>query len=312
MKKSLLLLSALLAPLAIAQTAPASAAESSASTLSEKLQPYIQCYNALSGRAYESRARYLSWSKETGPTGKERIIYGLYTIRDPAHCAANNEAAGKAEPRDAGLESAGDAYAKAVTELTPLLKEANDYYDQSNYKDDKMAKGKALHPKLMAAWAKFEAADKSLDAIITTLNDKVQLEELAAVEKAEGKQAHYYLMSTMIKAKALVHAEGNLSAEALPKITETLDAYEASVNAMDDYAASGKKNIGSMFTSKAKEFLTSAKGLMRRIRDKTPYEAGEKMLIQFGSGAWLVAESPRRLMRDYNELVEAYNRGSDI
>jgi hypothetical protein len=54
-----------------------------------------------------------------------------------------------------------------------------------------MAKGEALHPKLMAAWAKFEAADKSLDAIITTLNDKVQLEELAAVEKAEGRQAHY-------------------------------------------------------------------------------------------------------------------------
>jgi hypothetical protein len=114
MKKSLLLLSALLAPLAIAQTAPASAAESSASTLSEKLQPYIQCYNALSGRAYESRGRYLSWSKETGPTGKERITYGVYTIRDPAHCGAKIEAAGKAEPRDAGLESAGDASAKAV------------------------------------------------------------------------------------------------------------------------------------------------------------------------------------------------------
>ena len=311
MKKPLLLLSALLAPLAIVQVAPASAAESSASTLSEKLQPYIQCYNELSGRAYESRARYLSWSKETGPTGKERIIYGLYTISDPARCAANVEGAGKAEPRDAALESAGDAYVKAVTELAPLLKEANDYYDQSNYKDDKMAKGKALHPKLMAAWAKFEAADKSLDAIITALNDKVQLEELAAVEKAEGKQARYYLMSTMIKAKALVRAESNVSAEALPKITETLDAYEASVKAMDDYSASGKKAIGSMFTSKAKEFLTSAKGLMRRIRDKTPYEAGEKMLMS-GGGAWMVAGSPPRVMRDYNELVEAYNRGSDI
>ncbi|MGB8444414.1 MAG: DUF3829 domain-containing protein, partial [Pseudolabrys sp.] len=44
------------------------------------------------------------------------------------------------------LEAAASAYAKAVAKLEPLLKEADDYYTQENYKDDKMAKGRALHP----------------------------------------------------------------------------------------------------------------------------------------------------------------------
>ncbi|MGZ5829971.1 MAG: DUF3829 domain-containing protein, partial [Xanthobacteraceae bacterium] len=66
--------------------------------------------------------------------------------------------------------------------------------------------------------------------------------------------------------------------------------------------------IGSMFISNAKSFLTTAKQLMRRIRDKTPYSQGDKMMLDAGSG-WMVDGSPPRLLRDYNQLVESYNRG---
>ena len=58
-------------------------------------------------------------------------------------------------------------------------------------------------------------------------------------------------------------------------------------------------------------FLTSAKQLMRRIRDKTPYSQGDKMMINAGSG-WMIEGSPERLLRDYNQLIEAYNRGTRI
>ena len=66
------------------------------------------------------------------------------------------------EPHDAAIEAAATAYADAVSKLEPLLKETDDYYSQENYKDDKMAKGKALHPRLVAAWDKFATADKAL------------------------------------------------------------------------------------------------------------------------------------------------------
>ena len=76
-------------------------------------------------------------------------------------------------------------------------------------------------------------------------------------------------------------------------------------------SAGGEAKIGSFFISNAKSFLTSAKQLMRRIRDKVPYSQGDKMMLGSGGG-WMVEGSPQRLMRDYNQLVESYNRGGRV
>ena len=56
--------------------------------------------------AFQSRARYFSWASKNGPTGKERIIYGTYTIYDTSDCRKNVEKANALEPRDAELEAA--------------------------------------------------------------------------------------------------------------------------------------------------------------------------------------------------------------
>ena len=50
---------------------------------------------------------------------------------------------------------------------------------------------------------------------------------------------------------------------------------------------------------------------MRRIRDKVPYSQGDRMMLNAGGG-WMVEGSPPRLQRDYNALIEAYNRGTGI
>src|SRR5262245_55528103 len=112
------------------------------SSLTEKLNAYVGCINRLSARSYDSRSRYFSWVGKDGPTGRERIIYGTYTIYDTADCRKNVEKANALEPRDTELEAAASTYVEAVTKLEPLLKEADDYYSQENYKDDRMAKGK--------------------------------------------------------------------------------------------------------------------------------------------------------------------------
>jgi hypothetical protein len=186
------LLAALTAPPASAQTPPGV----------EKINAYVGCINRLSERSYSSRSRYFSWAAPSGPTGRERIIYGTYTIYDTSDCRKNVEKANALEPRDAALEAAATAYAKAVARLEPLLKEADDYYTQENYKDDKIAKGKALHPLLVSAWDAFEKADKSLRAGVEAINDKRALEKLAAIEQSEGKQARYHVEALMIRPSA--------------------------------------------------------------------------------------------------------------
>jgi hypothetical protein len=288
----------------------AEAAAAQAPSPTEKLNAYIGCINRLSERAYESRKRYFSWASKTGPTGRERIIYGLYTIYDTADCRNTVEKANALEPRDAALEAAASAYAQAVGRLETLLKDADDYYRQENYKDDRMAKGKALHPQLVAAWDQFASADKALRSGVDVINDRRATERLAEIESREGRKARYHVEALMIQAKRLLRANDSAKPD-LAAITQALAEYESLVKATEQFSGDGEGKIGSMFIGNAKSFLTSAKQLMRRIRDNVPYGTGDKMMLNAGSG-WMVEGSPQRLLRDYNQLIEAYNSGARI
>src|SRR5262249_20797721 len=161
------------------------------------------------------------------------------------------------EPRDAALEDAAAAYTDAVSKLEPLLKEADDYYRQEDYKDDKMAKGRALHPRLIAAWDAFASADQGLRANVETIDDKRSLERLAAIEKQEGRKARFHVEALMIQAKRLART---LDAEKpdLAAITPALNEYEATAKALEALPAEEAK-LGSFFVGSAKSFLTSAK-----------------------------------------------------
>ncbi len=278
--------------------------------LTEKMNAYVGCINRLSERSYDLRKRYFSWAAQSGPTGKERIIYGTYTIYDTADCKKNVEKANALEPRDAALEAAASAYVDAVSKLEPLLKEADDYYSQENYKDDRMAKGKTLHPRLVGAWDAFAGADKALRNGVEAVNDKRALERLAEIEQSEGRKTRYHVQAMMIHAKRVVRAQETEKPD-LAAFTQALNEYEAIVKAAEQVSGDGGAKIGSMFISSAKSFLTSAKQLMRRVRDNVPYSQGDRMMLNAGSG-WMVEGSPQRLMRDYNALVDGFNRGANI
>ena len=287
-------------------------ARAETSTLTRKVNAYVECLNRLSERAFDSRERYFSWVGKKGPTGREQIIYGTYTIYDTADCRKGVEEANAIEPRNAELEAAASAYAAAAGTLEPLLKEADDYYTQENYKDDKMAKGKALHPKLVAAWDAFATADGALRSGIDVVQDVLAADELLDIESSEGRKGRkgrYHIQALMMQAKRLMRAQSAAKSD-LPKITETLNAYETIIKETEAYADANKdSNIGSSFMNSAKSFLVTAKQLMRRVRDKVPYSAGEKMILSSGGGGWMVEGSPDRLMHDYNQLIGSYNLG---
>ena len=277
-----------------------------------KINAYVGCINRLSERAYDLRKRYFSWVRKNGPTGHERIIYGLYTIYDTADCAKNVAKANAMAPHDAELEAAATAYVVAVTALEPLLKEADDYYTQENYKDDRMRKGKALHPRLVAAWDAFAAADRRLRGEVEAINDKSALAKLAEIEKGEGRKARYYVQAVMVHAKRVLRAE-NASKPELAAINKALGDYEEAVKGAQQFTGNGASpRIGSFFMNNAKSYLVTAKQLMRRIRDHTRYSSGERMMLSSPGAGWMIEGSPPRLLRDYNQLVDSYNRGANI
>ena len=174
-----------------------------------------------------------------------------------------------------------------------------------------MAKGKALHPLLVAAWDTFAGVDQKLRSGVEAINDKRALEKLAAIEQNEGRKARYHVEALMIQAKRVVRAQDTDKPD-LAAITHALNDYESLVKGAEQFSGSGgDENIGSMFIGNAKSLLVTAKQLMRRIRDHVPYSSGDKMMLNAGSG-WMVEGSPQRLLRDYNQLVDAYNRGARI
>ncbi len=307
--KSVCLLAVAVGAVAVFVLPSSSPATAQTPSLTEKMNAYIGCINRLSERSYASRQRYFSWVGKNGPTGKERIIYGTYTIYDTSDCKRNVEKANALEPRDAELETAAANYAETVGLLEGLLKEADDYYTQENYKDDKMAKGRALHPRLVAAWDSFAAADQKLRTGIDELQDAIAAQRIAEIERTEGIKDNYHIEAVMLSAKRLMRAQ-TASQQDIKAITKALEDYEAILKATETYADANKDSkIGSSFVNTAKSFLTTAKQLMRRVRDKVPYSQGDKMMLDAGGG-WMVEGSPARLTRDYNQLVGSYNRGA--
>lgn len=113
-----------------------------------------------------------------------------------------------------------------------------------------------------------------------------------------------------IQAKRVVRAPDTDKPD-LAAITQALNEYEGTVKGAEEFSGNGAGKIGSMFIGNAKSVLVTAKQLMRRIRDHVPYSSGDKMMLNAGSG-WMVEGSPQRLLRDYNQLVDAYNRGARI
>jgi Protein of unknown function (DUF3829) len=299
--------------LALVLFAPhASKAQDAGAATGQKVEAAIACLNRLSERAFSSRERYVDWAGAAPKMkNKPRNVLGLYTIYDTADCAKGVADAAGAAPSHPGLESASAAYVTSAQALEPMLKEADDYYQQENYRDDKFAKGKAMHPKLLAAFEDFRGADAALRAVVQRISDERQAASLAQIEKTEGRSARFHVLNTLIQAKALMGAEADVDMKKMDvaKVTALLAAYEAAVKDLEAFAAGQQTGkIDSFYIGSAKNVLVTAKGLMRRVRDGQGFDQGEKMMLSQPGAGWMVEGSQPRLVRDFNELVDNFNR----
>jgi hypothetical protein len=279
------------------------------SALTAKLQSYIECQNRFSSRAHESQRRYLSWADaEKGPAGAKNPM-GLYTLDEPKQCIDGIAQSKDMDPDMPELEKAGDAYAVALGKLVPILEEANDYYEQKNFQDDKFAKGQELHPKLMAAWEEFDKADSALDSQVKVLNRAEREKSLAEREKT-GADLGTHLDRAMLEGETLMSFNAQPQEIDVEKFGAQLAVFEKAANALQTYASSHSNEQPPAFSfmlDGMKKYLTAAKELHRRARDKVAYSSSDKMHLG-GSSERMVNGSPGKMLREYNSMVDAYNR----
>ena len=277
-----------------------------------KLHTYVSCYNAANRHAVSALERYASWipDRKAGPTGKEPNIHGVYTVPDSAlKKCADAATAAQASPAMSTLDPLATAYAAALKTWAERLAEADLYYTRQDYKDDGMAKGKAMHPGLVAAWDAFKQASVNFDKALEVENDQRHQTRLAELEKSGKRDAEYWQLATMTRAKALVRVIGGDDFN-VDDASAKLSDYEAQVQGLKAFTqATDPKQLPTMWSSldsSAESYLVAAKKRVRRVRDKEPYSRGDHMQLSSGLGD-TVSGSPMQVMKAYNALISKNN-----
>ncbi|KQP58150.1 MULTISPECIES: YiiG family protein [unclassified Methylobacterium] len=279
---------------AFAQTSVPAGPETVASqAVIRKLNAYVGLLNRTL-RASESMARYGSWvNMQTGPTGRESIVYGLYSLYDVRDEIAKAKAAVSAEPRMAELDAAIPPYVAAYETLAPLIAQANGYYERADYKVDKMAEGKTLHGKLAPAGNAFLEERAKLEPLFAREKLKSDEAELALIEKQEGRKARWIVANVMLRARPVVEL---LPREArpivdLPAFDAALATYASAVRSMDEYTTAEPGSF-SGFEGRPASWL----GKLREFREKLGRAKGDARRGRIDT-TWIV--------NDYNTLISS-------
>jgi hypothetical protein len=287
-------------PLA-AQTAPAaSQGQTQGEAQPPALRQAIDKSNAYIGlmnrtlRASDSWSRYRSWVKSpAGPTGKERIIYGLYGLYDVRGEIARARAAMSVPPSEPALDAAMASYIEAYEALAPLIGEAEGYYERKDYLVDRMAKGREIHARLAPAAQKFLAERGKLDAAMGVFKAELDRQELADLERREGKSARWQARNVMIAVRPVVDLlpQGERPVVDLAVFDAALGRYAEAVSMFDAYASANPGQF-SVFESSPRSYL----GKLREFRQKLGRAKGDARRAGVGFDlTWLV--------NDYNMMV---------
>lgn len=238
-----------------------------------ELNGYIAKSNAVVGllntsqRAQDSINRYASWvNVKTGPTGKERVIYGLYSVGVSSTQSAVNKARQAIfdKPAIPPLDTAVQELAEAFEKLVPILNEAEAYYDRKDYLDDGMRGGKELHGKIVPASRAFLAARQKAEVLQTELKDLIDVAQLARIEKTEGKSVRWHSVHTMRLAKKAVDLMPNspkAGANELKEFDTVMAEYGKAVREFDDAVRESGKSPSN--ASYPRDIL----GRLREMRD---------------------------------------------
>lgn len=274
----------------------------------EKMDVYIKCYNKLQIPVQSSLARYADWLKDfkQGPTGKESTVYGIYSISESnlSECEKGIKRVVALTPVLEPIDGVALNYINAAVALGNTINEMDKYYTQENYKDDAFAKGKTLHQTFLKNLEAFEPVAESYHAAIQEINDKRQLAELKNIEQREGKTFQYYSLAVMISAKQINNliSQEKFDAEAAMKKVTELETLVAQAKEAD------KGGMNFSFINSADQYQLEAKKYVRRVRDKVPYSDWDKEQLQDANTSWMVDDSFPRALREYNEMVDDYNR----
>ncbi|MBX3205407.1 MAG: DUF3829 domain-containing protein [Labilithrix sp.] len=297
--------------------------------LQEKLDDYIKCLNTLASPIHQSRQRYLATVPRTGPTGRELTVnVQRLPTGATATCSAGMTRAKVLPPSETTLEDAGSEFSLAATEIDQLITEMNPYFELRLFRDDKWAKGKTMHPRLMAGWERFSKADKGLHDALDGITKPLAQRVLGRIEREDGKKFRYGRKKVLITARELVEASDPIGEDDDVDPSLYTASYTALDKALDELVAYGSMNKAELtspsnpafpmaesnynsFVREATDFKKAAKDYWRCLQDAPPKAKTPSGKIDLdklgycgGSPAWKVAD---KVVSEYNVFIRTSN-----
>jgi len=151
----------------------------------------------------KSYDRYATWvDMKTGPTGKEKTVDGIADITAPGQ-----EISGTAEngpgmwPPLPGVGGWAQKLAKTTTSLSPVVKNASEYYAQKKYKADAAKHGQELHAQMRPMFEEFFTNELALRRELGVVQEDIERRNLAQIEKEHGKNYDWHLRSFLFAGK---------------------------------------------------------------------------------------------------------------
>lgn len=294
---------------------PAAAADEKLAT---KLDEYLTgCLNNSARQQFRNSADdYLEkFDDKKAPT--PAVVPNLRKVadKDVNECIQSATKAKAMQPALPELDDAVAEFATAIKAGTPVLNDAQAYYDQKNYLDDKMAKGQALHPQLLAAFRQFDTVSHGVSEAFAKQKGPLDSRELERLKNKGPKLAYLTKRSIMnVDAfeKALnVKSVKEFFAQSPTELQSKIDVLVQDQSELQKIVdAKGKELEGTFnvdhYTEKLDEFVKVAKGITRRIRDQKKFTDSE--LERLGTQAgWMTEDSPDKLDLVHTSLINYYN-----
>ncbi|MET0593376.1 MAG: DUF3829 domain-containing protein [Polyangiaceae bacterium] len=301
------------------RAAAATPAETADEKLGEKLEEYLTgCLNnyARSRMRDDSDRYFRAVDEKKGPVlGKEPSLSKV-DLADVEKCVAAVAKGKTMQPALPDLDAAVAAYADGIKAAAPQVNDAHKYYDQKDFRDDKLAKGQALHPQLVSHFHNFDKLSASMSAAFVKHKDPLDIRELDRL-KAKGPAVVYVTKRSIMDAAKFSKAVDvssvteyfALPATDLQAKIDVLSQDHAELQKIIE--AKGKELEGSfgveLYASSLEDFVKEAKEVTRRIRDKKTFTNSE--LERLGTSAgWMTHGSPDSLESKHKSLVGNYNR----
>ena len=295
--------------------------------MQEKLDGYILCLNTLSSPVHATRSRYFSWvNPKTGPTGKERVVLGLFDLPNDkvTKCTQALAKSNALPPKDAKLEAAGSDFARTVTELDVIVDEIFPYYEGKAFQSDKFAKARAVHPRLIAAFNAFSRADTNLHSTLDGITKPLALRSLARIEREEGKKFRFHRKRVLLAARELVEAGDPVGEDDNVDFAFYNASFGALDSALNDFQTFGllhkneldaqsnpawplAKSNFDRFNSAAEDFRKKAREFLRCLRDAPAKARTPNGKVDTDKMGPCTDGRPRDVVQRYNDFIVTSN-----